>query len=194
MRDYSQWETKNPSVTGLRLDAQNPRIPPTGRVLSQHELLCELVEHNRVYELARSIVANGYYPTEILVVVREGDERVVIEGNRRLAALKLLISPDAAPEEFQRRFRSLSEDVVLAAVRKVPVIIAPSREAATPLIIDRHTHRQIDSWQPQMQARFYRSLLNRGATQEELCERYSLSASDLAEFLRVDTLDRKSVV
>jgi len=43
-----------------------------------------------VAEVALSIAANGFWDYEPLVVTNERDHWVVIEGNRRLAAVKLL--------------------------------------------------------------------------------------------------------
>lgn len=65
--DYSKWPLKAMSATNLFLDPENPRIPATGRRLSQRELIAELVEHDGVYELAKSIAENGYFPNEVIV-------------------------------------------------------------------------------------------------------------------------------
>ena len=48
-----------------------------------------------VDELAMSIGARGYFPHEPIFVEEDGDRLVVIEGNRRLAAVMLLLDPEA---------------------------------------------------------------------------------------------------
>ena len=47
-----------------------------------------------ISELLQSIAANGYLDIEPLVVVQEGNCLTVLEGNRRLAALRLFRDPD----------------------------------------------------------------------------------------------------
>ncbi len=43
--------------------------------------------------MAKSIVLRGYFPNEPLLAIKEKDRYVVVEGNRRLAALKALREP-----------------------------------------------------------------------------------------------------
>ena len=106
MIDHSKWKELQLSPVNLQLDPKNPRIPHSGEDLSQPELIADLVENEKVYDLAKSIADNGYYPIEALIIVQENKEKLVLEGNRRLAALKLLISPEAAPEEWVPRLPS----------------------------------------------------------------------------------------
>ena len=109
--DYTTWEEKQISVNNILLDPRNPRIPPASEPLDQRSLIAELVDHDKVYELAQKIAQNGYYPVESLIVIKEDGKMVVIEGNRRLAALKLLIAPEAAPEDQIPKFRALSNRI-----------------------------------------------------------------------------------
>jgi hypothetical protein len=139
MIDYSKWKEDQLSVTNLLLDPLNSRIPDSGTELSQRDLIADMVENDKVYELAKNIVDNGYYPVEALIVVEEREKKYVIEGNRRLAALKLLLSPEIAPENWERRFRALANQVNPDSIRKVKVIRAPSRDDAAPVIMSRHT-------------------------------------------------------
>src|ERR1051325_7201341 len=79
----------------LFLDPINPRLgrAHTGREITQERVL-ELMRDWTLEELAVSFLESGYWPQEALLVIREelyGAERlVVVEGNRRLAALKFL--------------------------------------------------------------------------------------------------------
>jgi hypothetical protein len=98
-------------------------------------LIEQLVLHDDVYELAKSIAFNNFFPSEPLVVVREDRKLMVIEGNRRLAACKLLLSPEAAPEDFRDRFRALAAKVDQNSLRAIPIVIAPSRGKTVPLVI-----------------------------------------------------------
>jgi hypothetical protein len=192
MLDYVSWPTKKLAVTSLLLDQQNPRLPQSGGALGQRQIIDELVTHDSVYELAKDIATQGFFPTEILLGVRDGDQTVVIEGNRRLAALKLLINPELAPEAHLEKFRRLSEKTTPAVLAKVQVSLAPSRQAATPILLSRHTAQQIQSWKRPMQARFYRQLLERGLTPEDLMQTYGVTGGQIQDWIRADAVYRLS--
>lgn len=188
MIDYSEWKDTQHSVSTLLLDHHNPRIPDSGSDLTQRELIADLVENDKVLELAKSIVDNGYYPVEALIIVQEGGKEYVVEGNRRLAALKLLISPEVAPENWERRFRALANRIDPKSIRKVKVVRAPSREAAAPVIMSKHTRSQVESWSPLMQAKFYRNLVKRGLTVDDIAEQYGLQPSEITDALQRNTM------
>lgn len=188
MVDYSKWTEANPNVTNLQLDPDNPRIPDSGKDLSQRDIIADLLENDKVHDLARSIVTNGYYPVERLITVAEKGKKYVLEGNRRLAALKLLLSPESAPHKWERRIRTLSNSIDANSIRKVRVIEAPSREAAAPVIMSRHTRTQIETWTPIMQAKFYNNLVGNGMEINDIAEQYRVAASEVATALRRYTM------
>ena len=88
-------EIRYASIKDLYLDPLNPRLGRnnTGPAVSQEKIL-GLMQDWTLDELAVSFLESGFWPQEALLVVAEplyGKERlVVIEGNRRLAALKYL--------------------------------------------------------------------------------------------------------
>jgi len=190
MPDYALWPMKRYAVTSLLLDQQNPRLPQSGGALGQRQIIDELVTHDSVYELGRDISTQGFFPTEVLLGIHDGDQVVVIEGNRRLAALKLLINPELAPQEYLERFRRLAEKITATVIAKVQVSIAPSREAATPILLSRHTAQQVQSWKRPMQARFYRQLLERGLTPDDLVQSYGVTLGQIQDWIRADAVYR----
>ena len=79
-------------VQELRFDNRNPRLQEEHDGEStQEDLLAVLWRDFAVDEVALSIAANGYFEHEPLFATREGDSLVVVEGNRRLAAVRLLL-------------------------------------------------------------------------------------------------------
>lgn len=80
MIDFAAWVEKQSQVTNLQLDAQNPRIPPSNAPLGQRELIAELVQHDKVYELARQITEQGYSPVEAMIGVVEDGKQIILEG------------------------------------------------------------------------------------------------------------------
>lgn len=92
---------KNPSslpgaklipVHELLLDPRNPRLAGMDLTLNdQEEILKVLWRDRAVNELVDSIAASGYWRHEELFACRESGKLIVIEGNRRLSAVKLLV-------------------------------------------------------------------------------------------------------
>lgn len=83
------------TIDELMLDEENPRL---GAVNSQSEALDALVKLNQSHfrNLMLSIKRNGLDPGDSLYVI-EGDDPedfIVLDGNRRLSALKVLAQPD----------------------------------------------------------------------------------------------------
>lgn len=82
------------AVDDLLLDVSNPRLAEYGTSTSdQTEVLKTLWREMAVDEIALSIASNGYFHYEPLFAERVGGKLVVIEGNRRLAAVKALQDP-----------------------------------------------------------------------------------------------------
>lgn len=181
--NYAKWKTTTKAVGNLFLDALNPRIPPSAIPLTEPELIEDLVLHDDVYGLAKNIAAYSFFPSEPLVAIREGKRLIVVEGNRRLAACKLLVSPEAAPLDFQIKFRSLADKFDQNSLKAIPIVIAPSRGATIPLIIARHTSNQIERWAPAMQANFYYKLLQQGMSIEDVAAEFNQTAGKIREAL-----------
>jgi hypothetical protein len=91
-------------VERLHLDRENPRLVDGPADAADEAIIARLYRSAELDELLQSISVNGYLDIEPLVVmavpvsapakrVAEGDEFVVLEGNRRLATLRLLREP-----------------------------------------------------------------------------------------------------
>lgn len=79
------------SVNSLKFDPDNPRLPEKYKNKPDEEVLRYLLLECNLIELMMSIGEKGYFSGEPLMVVPdEGDFYRVVEGNRRLGALKLL--------------------------------------------------------------------------------------------------------
>lgn len=189
MPDYSTWPEKKLQPASLLLDPENPRIPPSRKPFSQREIIAELVAHDKVYDLAREIAHGGFDPVESLIGFDEDDGRtIILEGNRRLAALKLLRDPKLAPADDASRFERLASLPTAAVPSRIRVLLAPSREAAASLILRKHTREQIERWSPLQQARFYRRLVEATGSPDDVAKRYGLAPGEVQEFLRMDAM------
>jgi hypothetical protein len=189
LMDLTSWKTTHIKIAGLELDQLNPRIPGIFNQRTTRDIVAALIEHEDVYALAKSIVEfGGLYPNERLIAVEENGGKIVVEGNRRLAALKLLHSPDLAPQNLVERFRNLSNKIDPHQIEKVEVVLAPSRATAARLIVARHTGDAVRRWSPAQQSRYIRTLVKPGNTIEDVAEEIKLSPGEIREFLRTDTM------
>ena len=85
-------------VDMLVFDVTNPRLAEFSETPIQNEMdiMKILWDTEDVQELVMSITASGFFRHEPLIVVEESGKFVVIEGNRRLAAVKAIRDPDVA--------------------------------------------------------------------------------------------------
>ncbi len=187
--DLTRWKKLQIKITTLELDPLNPRIPSLVDAPSQRDIVANLVDHEDVYDLAKSIADfGGLYPNESLIAVEEDGKKIVVEGNRRLAALKLLDSPDLAPDKLISKFRSLNLNLSPQAIEKVEVVVAPTRGAAARLIVARHTGDVVKRWSRAQQAKYIRTLVKNDQTIEEVANEVQMTAGDIRNFLRTDTM------
>ena len=116
-------------VSDLAFDRKNPRLPEFGLTAktTEEEIIRVLWEAMDVNELVMSISASGFFPHEPLIVAKEGGQNVVIEGNRRLAAVKLLLSLRLA-SSLDASVPTLNR-VERTALLELPVIIAKRRDS-----------------------------------------------------------------
>ncbi len=77
-------------VDCLDLDTRNPRLTDMGIGASDEVIITHLYRVEDLSELLQSIAANGYMDIEPFIVCEENGRLTVLEGNRRLAAVRLL--------------------------------------------------------------------------------------------------------
>ena len=92
--------TVSMKVSDLALDFESPRLVEFGLTVKtkESEIIKVLWEAMDVRELVLSIATSGFFRHEPMIVEREGRRNVVIEGNRRLAAVKILLDTNLADE------------------------------------------------------------------------------------------------
>ncbi|WP_143537163.1 hypothetical protein [Rhodococcoides fascians] len=90
---------KNVRPSQVLLDPQNPRLPDG--TSNDKEAINRLLEegYSQLLALARDMADRGEgNPAELPIVIADGSKFVVLEGNRRFAALKLLKDPMLADD------------------------------------------------------------------------------------------------
>ncbi len=151
--------TRQVPVEQLRLDRHNPRLAGTAKAATDESIIARLYRSAELDELLQSISANGYLDIEPLVVVKapEEDGLTVLEGNRRLATLRLLREPDLVGRIASSENLTISipdfEDAVRPGLEQVTVYQVASREEARPFIGFKHINGPA-KWNAYAKARF----------------------------------------
>lgn len=143
-------------VQELRLDSSNPRLPEHLHGADQPQLLEHLFATAALDELATSFLDNGFFPHEPLIVSRldEGGQHDVLEGNRRLAALTVLLRMPAAEHagiEFALDPPPTADQ--LESLRRVPCVVVERKEDVRRFIGFRHIGG-IKTWGAEAKARY----------------------------------------
>jgi len=89
------WEEEADPLS-LELDPRNPRLALAEEGSSQARLLEIMLDRFKVEELAESILSSGYNTFDPLVGWKDGATIKILEGNRRVAAIKCLLDPELA--------------------------------------------------------------------------------------------------
>ncbi len=148
-------ESRNAVVAELLLDPDNPRLPPELQGASQIELAQYIDLHYEPIRVAESIARRGYFPSEPLIVQRETN--LVLEGNRRLVALRGLSDP-ALRATFDDPAAWEAAAALGPSPEEVPVVEVVERSDAAAVIGYRHISG-VEPWEPMQKARFIASLL-----------------------------------
>lgn len=142
------WSHEEVSPLEILLDASNPRIEVSGDA-DQNEIRVELLTHEHVADLARSIIKyRGLIPGERIITTIERGRHIVLEGNRRICAVQLLLNPDLIPKQFVRTFPRLTDEDLRPRIALVSSDVAPSRERAQYVLTLRHTVEAVRKWSP----------------------------------------------
>lgn len=151
-KKINRWPEENLDPLEIQLDERNPRIEvPVGA--SQGQIREILLEQEEVIELARKIVkSDGLLYGDRIITTIENGKHIVLEGNRRVTALQLLLKPSLVPDKFKNRFPKASPDLK-EAISRIPSDVAPNREVAEPILTQRHTERGIKPWTPMAKMR-----------------------------------------
>lgn len=117
------YDFKEVDYKEIILDDKNPRLPKSYHGKSQAEILEFMLKDGSLIELMLAIATKGYFPGEQLLVVPidEGGYKV-IEGNRRLSAVKLLNEPNLV-KSTPKLTQVLDETEELAKPQKIPCLI-----------------------------------------------------------------------
>ena len=172
-------ETSKVPVGWLKLDRGNPRLVGSSPPARDEEIIAQFYRGEELSELLQSISANGYMDIEPLIVVIDDEDGafIVLEGNRRLAAVRLFRDPGlvdriSATENLRISVPEISPDL-LPALEEISVYRVGDREDARAFIGFKHINGAA-KWNSYAKghfaAKWYRSGKERGLTLEAIAQ------------------------
>jgi hypothetical protein len=124
----------------LHFDYQNPRIAEFGITSKtpEQEIIQILWNVMGVEEIVLSIRASGFFEHEPLLAVKDGARLIVIEGNRRLAAVKCILDRDIADYIGINKNQLSVSPEIKGSIESLPVILVEERKDAWKFIGFKH--------------------------------------------------------
>ena len=155
----------------LLIDLDNPRFG-LKQASSRVEALALLVKRAKLDELWNSITSQGWLDLEPMVCIESDNKSghfIVLEGNRRLAAIKAMIDPNILDERYRNRVPIISKDL-RRDLRQINVIVVNNRRDVDAFIGFKHVNGPA-SWGSLPKAKFatgmYRRLVHGGEPKTE---------------------------
>jgi uncharacterized protein (UPF0332 family) len=168
------------SIDDLLLDVDNPRfIIPQGA--KQNDLIKYLTGYEEAAQLANGInKSGGLSAGERIIITRNGEKYVVLEGNRRVCACKILLDRQLIPEgitvanidsETKKNIMFLDADLV------------ESRESVQNVLYRRHING-VKDWSPISKLKFSAAEFDNNMTIEDIATLTSAKPGDVRRDLR----------
>ena len=178
--------TKEIEVEQLILDELNPRfiVPPNP---SQQSIVDYLIDYEEVVKLAMSITENGgLFAGERVIVYEEGGKYIVLEGNRRVCACKILLNPRLLANRKPATIGTIESTVTESlkeAIKKISVDIMPNRISAQSSLAAKHIEG-IKRWSTISKYKFVSLEFDAGRSIEEISRITGLSKSKIKSGLK----------
>ncbi|MFB0552297.1 MAG: hypothetical protein ACETWQ_03185 [Phycisphaerae bacterium] len=176
-------------IERLHLDRHNPRLPADIQGKGEAEVLEALYRGFNLDEIAESMAQNGYFDEEPVVVIPEkipsrlskttiaskdfidfiqkpDTEFTVVEGNRRLAAIKILLDATQRVKLKIKHWPALRAEII-ENLKVIPAIVYVRRNEVVPYLGVRHIVG-IQKWDAYAKARYVASLVEGGTRLENV--------------------------
>lgn len=135
---YAKFKYEPLQLGDISLDDKNPRIVSQRPITSQDGICAYLFEHEDLVSFIRRIAHGGKNKgAERPYVVKKGTKYVVVEGNTRIAAYKVLAGMLKVPASFESQIPDVSDDLK-SSLMVVDCTIAPNRDALLPIMAESH--------------------------------------------------------
>lgn len=160
----TEYKLEDISISKLQLDGKNPRIPKSLHGEDEETIITYMIKNSSITELMESICENGYFSGEPLIVVpvnpeKPEDGHIVVEGNRRTTALKLLHNPELAKVQ-KNKIQNIANYAKCKKPKKIPSLVAKNHDEVQRYLGFKHI-TGIKSWKALEKARYLNTLRSR---------------------------------
>lgn len=160
-------------AVNLHFDRTNPRLVEYSikRGSSEKDIINILWSEMAVNEIVMSILAHGFFENEAMYAVIEDGNHVIVEGNRRLAAVKAILDPNLIDNSGMKKYKSkITPELIDQLSNKLPVIVLQNRQEAWRYIGFKHVNGAA-KWGSYAKAQYIASVHND----------FGISLDDIAE-------------
>lgn len=128
----------------LLFDTENPRMAQYEKTTDESKILNDLWDNMAVNEIVMSILANGFFQNEPMYAIVSPTQKgkyIIIEGNRRLAAVRAILSPELIKSKnIQKYTKNITEQIIKDITDGLPVVVLNNREESWRLIGFKHVN------------------------------------------------------
>lgn len=126
------------NISDLVVDSENPRILKVKDELKAMNYLISLNEES-MFKLINNINDNGFFDQNIVSIVNENGKLIILDGNRRVTAIKCLLNYDIIEnEQFKNKVGKIKPNKINSEM-KIPCKEYKTREDAHTYIQTQHT-------------------------------------------------------
>lgn len=189
--ELQKMEPKQVKIGQLYLDPNNPRLAiikkepmSVERVIEegiQIRVLEDLKKHPRIgiADLLESIVANGFSTiNRVVLKPLNEDKYVVVEGNRRVAALKILT------KQQKNGYRTLPENI-LNGILEFEALVYTGDNPNIAWIVQGVGHTPgVKQWERLPTAKFYADLEKKGINPQEIASMFGPKPREVTNLIR----------
>ncbi len=174
------------SFDTLLLDAHNPRFANSMQEASQTEILRELARACNIQHLTESMCLHGYMGDPLLGIRQEAKDGtspvLIVDGNRRLAAIQLLLSPEIQ-DSVGWQVAIQPGPAQADKMKKIPVQVFEDRSDIDLLLGVRHV-RGVEVWTQTAKARYVQARLHEGHKEGHLAKTLGVHIYTLRRWLQ----------
>lgn len=166
MTGHVQPKQKNIPIAELHFDPQNPRLSEEIRTGSEDVIIEWMLKDESIIGLMASISSTGYSAAEPILVAPNPDEAIggyiVVEGNRRLTAVKLLNDPSRAMLR-SKMIKLVAQETSHAPPQEMPALVYQHRDDILDYLGYRHI-TGVKTWGARAKAEYLWQLYKRNSS------------------------------
>ncbi len=189
-------------IGNLNLDYSNPRLAGENIESTQQNVIEHIYQHEELEELAGSLALHGFLPEEPVIIVPKNSDDfsvinvenldkyqyVVLEGNRRVSSVKLLLDSDLRRSlGIGNDFPTIQDEDVRSNLQTIPAIIYKERKNVDAYLGIRHIAGN-RKWDAFAKAKYIYDKV------EECTKQEDLSVPEAIEKIKHQIADRKDTI